>query len=459
MPRARVLPVLVACALVAGCGASTAPKRTEPGAKAAERWPDGARYALDLTYDERAYAIAGSERISFANTGPTTLRSIWLRAWANAFGSCTDPRADVKVMAGGTLGARREGCTALEVKLADALEPGRRGEIALDIRVRVPSRADRFGRIGDVASFGNGIPILAVDDRGGWHLPPYTDRGESFFSLTSSWTVDLRAKRNLAVASTGTQTAARTEGDTRAVTLKAPRARDFALVVGPMTVRTLDVGGVRLRRFVKPGTPAGQIRAALRTARAALLAYERRFGPYGAPELDIVEGPAEVANGGVAMEYPELVLTPAWPPALVHELAHQWWFGIVGDDEWTEPWLDEAMAEYSAASLPERIGGPDRLGLCSSLPRRRPPLNSSMARFDKAPPRLYSRSVYVAGACTLKTLERGIGRARMDRFLRELIVQNRYGVLTTRGFVATLRRAAPPGYSVDRWLRLARIRL
>jgi hypothetical protein len=458
MPRARVPSVLVACALIAGCGASTAPKHVEPGVRAAARWPDGARYALDLTYDERAYAVAGSERISFANSGPATLSSVWLRAWANAFGSCTQPRAEVKVTAGGTLGAQREGCTALEVKLAEPLKPGRRAEIALDIRVSVPSRADRFGRIGDVASFGNGIPILAVDDRGGWHLPPYTDRGESFFSLTSSWTVNLKAKRSLAVASTGVQTAAHTAGDVRAVTLSAPRARDFALVVGPMTVGTLDASGVRLRRFVKPGTSASEIRAALRTARAALLAYEHRFGPYGAPELDIVEGPAEVANGGVAMEYPELVLTPAWPPALVHEIAHQWWFGIVGDDEWTEPWLDEAMAEYSAASLPNRIGGPDRLGLCSSLPRRRPPLNSSMARFDNAPPRLYSRSIYVAGACSLKTLERGMGRARMDRFLRQLIARNRYGVVTTSGFIATLRQMAPAGFSVDRWLRAAHIR-
>jgi aminopeptidase N len=157
------------------------------------------------------------------------------------------------------------------------------------------------------------------------------------------------------------------------------------------------------------------------------------------------------------MEYPELVLTPAWPPALVHELAHQWWFGIVGNDEWDEPWLDEAMAEYSAASLPDRIGGPDRLAECPTLPRRRPPLTSTMERFDTAPPRLYSRSIYVAGACALKRLEHGMGRARMDRFLRALVAGNRYGVLTTEGFVRALRKAAPAGFDVDRWLRRARI--
>jgi hypothetical protein len=455
---ARILLPLVACLLLVGCGGSAAPKRLETPARPAERWPDRARYALDLRYDEKAYTLAGSERISFANTGPDTLRSVWLRAWANAFGSCGAPRADVKVTAGGTLGERREGCTALEVRLAKPLARGQRAEVALDIRVTVPSRPDRFGRVGEIAAFGNGIPILAVEDRGGWHRPPYTDRGESFFSLTSSWRTQLRLKRGLAVASTGMQTAARDDGDERVVTLGAPQARDFTLVIGPMTVRTLDASGVRLRRFVKRGTPEREIRAALRTARAALFAYEHRFGSYEAKELDIVEGPAEVANGGVAMEYPELVLTPAWPPALVHEIAHQWWFGIVGDDEYNEPWLDEAMAEYSAARLPTRISGGNRLGQCKSLPKRLPPLTSSMARFDKAPPRLYSRSIYVAGACALTRLERGIGQTRMGRFLRKLISDHRYGVLTTKEFVAGLRKAAPRDFDVDRWLRRSRIR-
>src|SRR6185436_11415426 len=153
--------------------------------------------------------------------------------------SCSDPHADVRVTAGGTLGERRRGCTALEVRLPKPLEPGARTQIALDVRISVPSRPDRFGRVGAVASFGNGIPILAVSDRGGWHLPPYTDRGESFYSLASSWNVNVQAKRGLAIASTGIQTASRPEGDTRTVTLSAPRARDFALVIGPMTVRTL----------------------------------------------------------------------------------------------------------------------------------------------------------------------------------------------------------------------------
>ena len=461
--RIPLVSALLAATALAGCfggGGGGAPAagvatRTAP---AAQRWPDRARYALDLRYDADAYALDGTERISFANTGPAALRSVWLRAWANAYGSCGRPRAEVRVTAGGTAGGRREGCTALEVRLDRPLAPGARAEVALAVRVSVPPRPDRFGRMGDIASFGNGIPLLAVADRGGWHLPPYTDRGESFFSLASAWQVRLRLARRLAVASTGTEQGARDEGQERVVTLAAPHARDFALVIGPMAVRELRAGGIRFRRFTRPGASARSARAALRTARDSVFAYQKRFGPYGAPELDLVEGPSEVANGGVAMEYPELVLTPAWAPALVHEVAHQWWFGIVGDDQYDEPWLDEAMAEYSAGSLPDRIGGPDRFSLCSKLPRRRPPLTAGMDVFAHRPTRVYSRAVYVAGGCALRRLERGLGRPRMDAFLRGLVASHRYGVLTTDEFVAALRRAAPRGFNVDGWLRSARIR-
>lgn len=455
--------VVLAAASLAGCfggGGSDPPEpRTAPrAAKAAERWPDGARYALGLRYDEQALALEGSERVSFANTGPKTLRSVWLRTWANAYGSCAKPLAEVRVTEGGRAGARRRGCTALQVLLADPLAPGERAELTLDVRITVPRRADRFGRMGDIAVFGNAIPLLAVADRTGWRLPPYTDRGESFFSLASSWAVTVRAPRRTDLASTGTERSSDEEGDERVTVLQAPRARDFMLVAGPMDVAEVRAGDVRIRRFTRPGTSRRAVRAALRSARDSLLAYERRFGPYGVAELDVVDGPAEVANGGVAMEYPELVLTPAHRFALVHEVAHQWWFGLVGNDEYNEPWLDEAMAEYTSASLPDRIGGPDRFGLCGSLPDPRPALTASMAAFAHAPPRLYSRSIYVAGACALRRLERGIGRARMDRFLRGLVRDHRYGVLTTDGFVRALRSAAPERFDVDRWLRTARIR-
>src|SRR4051794_35771527 len=191
---------------------------------AAARWPDEARYALDVAYDARRFTLAGTERIAFRNVGPDRLTSVWVRAWANAFGGCAAHRARVAVTGGGTLAARRRSCTALEVRLAKPLAPGAATTIALRIRITVPPRPDRFGRFHGAAYFGNAIPVLAVADRDGWQLPPYTFAGESFYSLTSAWRGRLRGPPRLLGASTRTQAGGRRAG---ARALVAAPARGF----------------------------------------------------------------------------------------------------------------------------------------------------------------------------------------------------------------------------------------
>src|SRR3954467_7353040 len=118
------LAALVTIALGA-CGGVPHPATQDVGearaaTPAAARWPDEARYALDVAYDPRRFALAGAERIAFRNVGPDTLTSVWVRAWANAFGGCAAHRAQVAVTGGGTLGARRRACTALEGRLGGA---------------------------------------------------------------------------------------------------------------------------------------------------------------------------------------------------------------------------------------------------------------------------------------------------------------------------------------------------
>jgi hypothetical protein len=447
----------LAAAVLGACGpAATRPATQDAGERhatpaAAPRWPDDARYALDLAYDRRRFALAGTERIGFRNVGPDTLRSVWLRAWANAFGGCGVRRARVAVTAGGTLGARRRDCTALEVRLARPLAPGGRAAIGLRIRVTAPRRADRFGRFRGAGYFGNAIPILAVADRRGWQLPPYTFAGESFYSLTSAWRMRLRVPSGRQVASTGTQAGPARGG---VVTLVAPRARDFILVVGRFDVRTATAGPVRLRRFSVPGTPAADAGRALRIAALSMERYAAWYGPYARPEVDLVDGPREVARGGVAMEYPELVLTPAQPTAIAHELAHQWFYSIVGDDQWNEPWLDESFAEFSAARLPPREV-PNRLRGCRAPDAASGvPLDANMARLTSARGR-YVRTVYIGGACLLRAIQRALGPAAFDAFMRRLVASHRDGVDTTPEFVAALRAAAPGNATVERLLRRA----
>jgi aminopeptidase N len=455
--RRTVLAGVVAAA-VAACGPvasrpaahDAADRHAEAAAAPAPRWPDQARYELDVAYDARRFTLSGTERIAFRNVGPDALQSVWLRVWANAFGGCSVRRAHVTIRGGGALGHRRRDCTALEVRLPRPLALGADAEIALQIRVTAPPRHDRFGRFHRAAYFGNAIPVLAVTDRRGFQLPPYTFAGESFYSLTSSWRVRLRAPPGLQVASTGTQSGGRDAAG--AITLVAPRARDFMLVVGRFSVRTARVGSIRLRRFSIPGTPAREVRRTLSIAALSMRRYAGWYGPYGRPEVDLVEGPGEVARGGVAMEYPEIVLTPAEPAAVAHELAHQWFYSIVGDDQWSEPWLDESFAEFSAARLPPRRV-PNRLHDCRLPDANKVPLDASMATMTRGSGGRYVRTVYVGGACLLRAIQRALGRPPFDAFMRRLVATHRDGVVTTPEFVAAVRATTPGDATVERLLR------
>jgi hypothetical protein len=429
--------------VLAGCGGAGG----SPGTPAtqelelAERWPQPLRYSLDLAYDADRFALAGDERIALRNTGTAQLSEVWLRTWANAFGGCDRRFVDVDVTSGGEAGEQRRDCTALEVRLAEPLEPGAETTIGLRIEVRAPPRPDRFGRFDGAAYFGNALPLLAVADMDGWSLRPYTFRGESFYSLAADWELRLRLPDGVRAATTGAE-----EGGT----IRAEAARDFMIVAGPLRETSGRAGGVRVRHWATAADGSGA-RRAIAVARHALSAFGRWYGPYGREELDIVAGPRSVSRGaGLAMEYPELVISPASFGILGHEIAHQWWYGIVGNDEYVEPWLDESFANYSVF----RLGG--RFARCPPRPFR-PPLTASMADFERAGGDAYVRVVYHGGPCSLRILERALGRPGFTALLRRVVREHRDGVLTTSTFGDAVRDAAPAGVDADALLRRAGI--
>jgi aminopeptidase N len=157
------------------------------------------------------------------------------------------------------------------------------------------------------------------------------------------------------------------------------------------------------------------------------------------------------------MEYPQLVLSPAFAPALVHELAHQWFFRLVGNDQWAAPWLDETLSSFAAMRLGRAVHGPDRLRGCvrRSRPARPPaPVDSDMGTLQRRPGRAVRDTLYVEGPCALFNLQRRIGRDRTTAFLRGLVGRHRRGVLTTPELRDALARL-PTGRRALRELRVS----
>jgi hypothetical protein len=422
------------------------------------RGADPEAYALDLRYDGRgAGVLVGSERIEFVNRGPAPLERVWLRLWANGPDRCRPRRIEVEVDAPAVAGSERVRCSALEVRLAAPVAAGARGAISLRFRVQGRRRADRFGRIGGTTLLGNVIPVLAVEDAGGLHLDPYTALGESFYSLSARWDATLRLPARLRSATTGALLSESVSGRERTLRVRSAQARDFALAVGRLRRRTTEVAGVKIRVHFGPRVRGAG--SSLRAARRAVRALSRRLGPLGFSELDVVLFREDLGAGLLAgMEYPELVFSLPLGEVVTHEVAHQWWYGLVGNNQFEEPWLDESFAQYSHERLHPgtnfcRPGRPYRL---VARRWRRIALDSSMGLFERRAPAAVGDVIYLAGSCALQTLERGIGRSRMTAVLRLLQSRNRYGVVTKPDVLAAIREVAP-AFDLERWLAVSHL--
>ena len=164
-------------------------------------------------------------------------------------------------------------------------------------------------------------------------------------------------------------------------------------------------------------------------------------GPYPYPQLDLVDAPG--AFGGI--EYPGLVFigTLGGPNVIeptVHEVAHQWFYGLVGDDQLHEPWLDEAAATYAEILYYEAAGRQGRAtGMLSDFRSflrsyRDPTLPIGLGVGEYADESEYALIVYVKGALFFDALRREIGDAMFDDFLRLYFQTYRYGVADGAGF-------------------------
>ena len=123
-----------------------------------------------------------------------------------------------------------------------------------------------------------------------------------------------------------------------------------------------EAGNTEIRLLYPPGARGLGTRF-LAAAVAALENFGAWYGPYPYPLLTVADVPE---SAGAGMEYPTLVtVSSALPvPGLlleeevtIHEIAHQWWYGMVASNEFEEAWLDEGFATYSTRKLAERLYG------------------------------------------------------------------------------------------------------
>ena len=418
--------------LAAGCGDRPAKPNGQP---------EPVSYAVVADWAQPDRTLSGSETIRLRNRGPGTLGYVWLRLWPNSStpgeaDGCRNARSAVAPRGGARIVRRAIACSAVRVRLAHTLDPGDTATVGLGFRVRVPTDSAAFGRSAGIDLLTRALPVLAVRDRTGWHLNPDSAHGDPAFSLAAAWHVTLRVRPDLDVASTGVeQSNAVDQSGRRTVVAATPHARDFGIAIGRLRTRVASVDGVRVRVFSGPGGGEASADGALDDAATALRTYARWYSAYDSSELDVV-----LANLGLdSQELPEVVFTDTSRATLSHEIAHQWFYAMVGNDQYAEPWLDESFAAWNENELvpgtyrcdPEHPLGGYRGGLARGL------------AYYETHARDYGYVIYRGGACALRALERMLGRTRFLTLLRSEVARHRHGVVHTRDFLALLRKTDP----------------
>ena len=407
------------------------------------------RYNLTLTYTADPPTLTGSQDVVYFNRQTAPLNEIYFRLFAN-YPDYGGKITVANVSANGTpvtpsLEAKD---TALRVPLAKPLAPNESVDLHLDFGVTIPrvskSHYADFGVSDTVTSMPSVYPLIPGYAVKGWNIevpPPY---GDLVYADASLYAVTLTAPSAITVIASGTTIDARDNGNgTQTWKIVGAPMRDFDINLTTVLQKASDtVNGITVNSYYEPSDSDGG-KNALRFATNALRVFQARFGAYPYTEFDVVE----TTIGALGIEYPGIIVLartmykdPRGADTLefvtAHETSHQWWYGIVGDDQVNYPWVDESLAQYSEVIYAEDIRNKSAGQIIvrnffgdaynrAKAAGRDAAVNQPVAAFTEES---YGEIVYGKGPLFYDAIRKKMGDEKFLRWLKTYVERYRYKV-------------------------------
>jgi len=412
------------------------------------------RYDLRAEVEPDSGQVTVAETISWVNYTGTFLEEIPLQVFPNVY------------TGGFSLESVQIGCEGkrfvpsytlhsawLRLFLPYPVRPGTAITITLEYRLQPPlldplawPPEGNLGRTQDgrIFQLGHWYPQLVPYRPGqGWMIWDYHPVGDPFVADLADYRIEVKAPPEYLVVGGGERTQVATGWR-----LELDAARDAALLVAQgYTELSGQVDNVRVVSVCRQ-EHISACQAVLEEARRGLALFSERYGPYAYRSFVVVEGEM---NGG--MEYGGMVLvgSPFYegydgsarailPSLVVHELAHQWWYGVVGNDQVYEPWLDEALARYSELVYYEAVY-PDAVGWWwqNRVDQWGPagPIDASI--YDFVETRTYVHNLYGRAAHFMQDLRDRLGDEAFFAFLQSYYRRYAWQRVTGSDFFAVLR--------------------
>ncbi|WP_124727803.1 M1 family metallopeptidase [Staphylospora marina] len=416
---------------------------------------DRPHYRIEASWNPGKDELTGQMAVRLPEKRKEPLNEIWFNLYPNAFrnwkyGNESRPEkpgwidiSHVRVDGKKVRHEIRE--TAMKVPLPAPLTNGRSALVEMDFRLKLPRGGSRLNRFKRTAFLAQWYPMLAVKDDGGWHTDPYTATGDPFYTQMSDFEVTFKLPAGYRVISSGKDH----RGPTRqTVTIRQDNIRDFAAVLtADYKSVSGNAGGIRVNVWYLPGMESVR-EPLLRAAVNGMNFFSEKFGAYPYDEVDVVLG--ETGFGIAGMEYPGLVTSvPTIPtrkgqgPAVnvvVHELAHQWWYGVVGNDQVKEPWLDEGLTTFSEFLYMKEKENEDETGFLERASRKADEVHQTLGvtaadRLYDYPDSVYGLMVYLRPAAMMFRLMDEIGEEKVLKIMSTYYDRYRFKTATTRDFI------------------------
>jgi len=417
--------------------------------------PGATVYHMDLQIPGDFLTLQGRQQVRYTSQENEPLNEIYFRLFPNAAGGESTVSA-VKVDDQDVEPVHEFEDSALRVPLPTALQPGEQVVIQMDFSVKVPREMGGnyglFGYFDNVLVLDEFYPVIPVYDDEGWNVevpPPNADA--SYFDA-SFYVVRVTAPAELTVVASGVEVGRENEGGNQVLTFAAGPARDFYLAASDRyTVVSKKVGETEVNSYTFEERTDGA-KQALQYAVDALESFNERFGVYPYTEFDVVSTPMQALGieypgiVGIALNLYDVDGTVAGLPSRVmmegtvaHEVAHQWFYNAVGNDQIDEPWLDEAIVQYVTGLYYVDTHGE------SAAQSFRASWNSRWERVDRADIPIgmpagsyvdqeYGAIVYGRGPLFVVALEQEMGQEEFDEFLRDYYESHKWGIGTGDAF-------------------------
>jgi hypothetical protein len=460
------------------------------------------RYRLNLTLGDDLTVLTLTEEVTYTNTEAAAVPDLAFRVFANRTSQPPPVAINAAECDPAPCQLKQESSSAWRVVPQQPIAPGSQLRVRLNLagKLRIiaagetdmmqqslsglsglfsaPSDPTDYGLLsyGDgIASLANFHALLATRRQGKWLTSERTtmgDLGSDEMALVQAW---VTTPSDVQIAATG---ATKLEVPGKAhhtFSVAAGLIRDFAVYASRQFVSvSRDVGDVSVRSYCVRGDEAAGLQV-LDVASEALKEFEARFGPYPYRALSVVEAPVVGGAGGV--EFSGLVTVASMfyrPPAkgieqllglmgaggdfqrsaleftTAHELAHQYWHGLVGSDSREHAFEDESMAQWSTLLYLE-----DRYGAARAQADagQHVLMNYRMMRLlgqpdgavdrpvDNFPSSIaYAGLVYGKGPFLYSALRKAVGNTEFFEGLRRYVTRYKFQIAPSSGFFDELAR-------------------